>query len=57
MPRIKKPSPELRKEFDICEEALSFIEKLEKKGNKTGRLGCTPKTSEVWKWYVRYKEK
>ena len=58
MPRVKKPNPELRKELGTCLEALQFIERLEKKGNKTGRLRNTRRgIADIWNWYVTYKEK
>ena len=58
MGRPKKERPELIKQCDSCLDALHFIEKLEAKGNKSGRLNNTRKgITDVWQWYVRYKER
>ena len=58
MGRPKKERPELTKKCDTCLDALQFIEKLESKGNKTGRLRNTRRgITDVWSWFVTYKER
>jgi hypothetical protein len=58
MARPKKPNPEIVKQCDTCLDALQFIDKLESKGNKTGRLHNTRRgVGDVWSWFVTYKER
>ena len=58
MGRPKKERPELIKQCGTCLEALQFIEKLESKGNKSGRLHNTRRgVGDVFSWSVTYKER